>query len=79
MSKFIQVNKLYNKDGKYIQSDFDSLLNTEDISEITPRGIYGNMDEVFQNRNACHVLMRNGDSFYIVGSFFNIKTKVGVN
>lgn len=79
MSKFIQVNKLYYKDGKYLCSDFDSLLNTDHISEITPRAIDENSNNVFQNKSACHVLMRNGDSFYVLGSLSNIKAKIGMD
>lgn len=78
MSKFIQVSKLYFSNGKYVISDFDSLLNTEDVSEITPRICDESTNIVFQNKNACHVLMRNGDSFYILGSFSDIKTKMGL-
>lgn len=78
MSKFIQVNKLYYRNSNYKCSNFDSLLNTDDISEITPRDIDENTNNVFQNQNACRVLMRNGDSFYILGSFSDIKTKMGL-
>lgn len=76
MSKFIQVNKLYYKNSKYIHSDFDSLLNTDEIVELTPRCIDENTNNVFLNKNACRVLMRSGDRFYILGSFSDIKTKM---
>lgn len=78
MSKFIQVNKLYYSNSKYIHSKFDSLLNTDEIVEVTPRDIDENTNNVFQNQNACRVLMKNGDSFYILGNFSDIKAKMGL-
>lgn len=76
MSRFIQVNKLYKHQGRYRSSQFDSLLNTEDISEINPRSINENMNEAFENKNACFVLMKNGEGFYILGSFSDVKSKI---
>lgn len=78
MSKFIQVNKMrYNPPlKKHVMSTFDSLINTDKIVEIAPRAICDASNDSFDGISACHVLMENGDMFYVYGSFSDIKMKV---
>lgn len=77
MSKFIQVNKMFYKDGLYHVSDFDSLLNVAHIIEIFPRAIRIEHDRVFQNKHACGFILREyQEVVYFCGSFSDFKEKL---
>jgi hypothetical protein len=76
MSKFIQVNKMWFDGKKYQLCEVDSLVNADHIIEVSPRGLE-DPNDVFQGKNACHILMDGGHTFYVRGSFSDIKSKLG--
>ena len=82
MSKFIQVNKMcYSphpdfSDNVYLLSEVDTIINTDYILQLTPRDTNERTNRMFLNVDACHVIMSNGDIFYVHGSFDHNKEKL---